>query len=1150
MTLRETLWRSLVACLNSGMTREARRRRRGQRAWSVERLESRQLLATFSVGNSGVAATGVDYFAIEQNNALDYTEAQNNNQSGADDRVNAGFDDQGVSSTSVSGGKYNFTTSGGGLIYILHPGYFDGEAGAGAPRTAGVVPEEKSGESIPIDTSKYFVLNMMLTAPLTFPDPLVVGAGAVQGNIQWYDGRDVGSNTATRPFFVFPGTRIYSFNLSSISLVGAQASGPWTGKISGVRIYPSNNGSASNISIDWVTLTGVNQSSLPVTISGASGNVEVGLSLDGNPANLIKVMKPQGNSDNDFIFTLRNIVGPATQSSLTSVDTTFLGSGTYFLHALDASGNVLSGTTAQQITVNNIPRLTVLQPDNRGDESSDYATLFRNDSWDFLQTTDYSVPFNPPETASHYGVPTVVNNPTTSLAGQLAGDWMRYDNTTATGPVSGAKNDPHFLLTQNGSIDVSVYRNLTIRMLLDKPRDIPNGAIMRVMWSRNNPIVADADINQSDDIIIQQGVLELHLDMSSIKIEPNSTGQSPWTTGAVKYLRIDPHEFLSDTVAYFDQVLLTRNDRTSSGVFNITWSATDANAGQNITVSAIYLDTDKNPDNGKGTLLTTNETNDGSFTFNAASFPALAAGSYYVLMEFTDGLNNSYRYSTGKLDVDLTPAPNSAPILNSSGSPYLTAPAGTRLPTEMSNGILVTDLLARGAGGDPITDADAGALEGIAVTGISKIDGTFGTWEYTLVANPTASDWISMEAAGTPSNSNALLLPADSLARVRFVTTLTPRHNTTATDGTPRGPAQGFLPIETKLDTGLTFRAWDRTSGTSGGRANTSTNGGTTAFSVGTETVGTYFETRLFRSFNATAQLNTYTLEQEFSALTSLFGYQDRSDSNYSGFTVFLSQIPGVSMSSLYRLYYGIQFNAGGSQTDMGYRYLTIDVNEAQFLESLGPPEFRAQRDGCYFRELGVNSGTAILGYIYATQQPGTTAMSQIYRTDLFPKDTRTGPPGTPATGSVQQEQGDHVYTTKSAFEMTKPGTWRQESQRGFVRELSPNVGGSQQPARRESARAVSGAALVPDLWMAPRQGAAGSESLAGLLIPSERTNSSSNSPAVVLYVAGGPRPIDASGARRIDLRLIDDDGEVGSLVEATWSSIGLEFADFFAAYS
>lgn len=371
-------------------------------------------------------------------------------------------------------------------------------------------------------------------------------------------------------------------------------------------------------------------------------------------------------------------------------------------------------------------------------------------------------------------------------------------------------------------------------------------------------------------------------------------------------------------------------------------------------------------------------------------------------------------------------AQNVAPTLNSAGAPYLIAPAGSRMAPDAHNGILISDLLARGAGGRPISDPDAGALPGIALTAIDK---SLGTWQYTLAANPQATDWINVEAAGAISNSSALLLPADTTTRLRFVTTLLPSHG-----------GDGYLLLESKLNAGITFRAWDRTTGSAGGRANTSSNGGSTAFSTATETAATYFETRLFRSFNPVAHLNVYSLEPEFNVLTTTFGYEDRSTPEYTGFTIFLSPIPGQPMAPLYRMYYGVQFNPDGTETDMGYRYLTTNLDEARILEGLGPANKRAQRDGTYFRELGVNNGTGITGYIYTSLQPGTTEIQQVYRRDKVDKPNRIG--GTLIqTTPVRQDIGDHVYTTKSDFETSKQGTWQKEAPRGFVRELTPYAG-------------------------------------------------------------------------------------------------------------
>ena len=156
---------------------------------------------------------------------------------------------------------------------------------------------------------------------------------------------------------------------------------------------------------------------------------------------------------------------------------------------------------------------------------------------------------------------------------------------------------------------------------------------------------------------------------------------------------------------------------------------------------------------------------------------------------------------------------------------------------------------------------------------------------------------------------------------------------------------------------------------------------------------------------------------------------------------VLLSNVPELATTALYRMYYGMQFNTNGTEIDMGHRYLTTNLIEARALENSGPADKRPQRAGAYFREQGVNSGTGILGYIYTTQQPGTQQMRQIYRTDIVQKPTRprgTSEGGTP-TSFTPQENGDHVYTTNTGFEMTKPGTWRVEDSRGFVRPLGGN---------------------------------------------------------------------------------------------------------------
>ncbi len=142
---------------------------------------------------------------------------------------------------------------------------------------------------------------------------------------------------------------------------------------------------------------------------------------------------------------------------------------------------------------------------------------------------------------------------------------------------------------------------------------------------------------------------------------------------------------------------------------------------------------------------------------------------------------------------------NDAPVLDNTGDPTLTSIVED---TTESGGNTVAEILATGANGDPITDADENALEGIAVTGT---DSENGTWEY------STSGGEGWSPVGTSDAEARLLSPA---ARLRFV------------------PAADFNGSAT-----LGFRAWDQTSDhTDGEVGDTTENGGTSAFSTAKET--------------------------------------------------------------------------------------------------------------------------------------------------------------------------------------------------------------------------------------------------------------------------------------------------------------------------
>ena len=178
-----------------------------------------------------------------------------------------------------------------------------------------------------------------------------------------------------------------------------------------------------------------------------------------------------------------------------------------------------------------------------------------------------------------------------------------------------------------------------------------------------------------------------------------------------------------------------------------------------------------------------------------ASFQTLAAGqtaTKQINYTVTDALGNTAQ-ATATIIIQ---GVNDAPVINTVVGPLTltsvledaTSPAGDTVAAIITS-----------AGGTLISDVDAGALPGIAVT---AADTTHGTWEFS--ANGTT--WSSLSGV---SDTNATLL--DTTSHVRFV------------------PTAGFSGPAGSL----TFRAWDQTSGTNTQTGvNVSIYGGTTAFST------------------------------------------------------------------------------------------------------------------------------------------------------------------------------------------------------------------------------------------------------------------------------------------------------------------------------
>lgn len=225
-----------------------------------------------------------------------------------------------------------------------------------------------------------------------------------------------------------------------------------------------------------------------------------------------------------------------------------------------------------------------------------------------------------------------------------------------------------------------------------------------------------------------------------------------------------------------------------------------ATAGTNITAAPYDLATGKLMLTGPDTVANFQQVLRQVTYLNTSGNPDPTPRVIEVVV--SDGIGNS---NVAISTVNVNPV-NNAPVLNASAP---LAWGDVAEDTTQPTGRTIAAILA--AAGDPISDADGQALEGIAVTGAATAN---GMWQYNLVsALPADASW---QPVGVVSDTAALLL--SDTAALRFV------------------PAADYFGPSGDL----TFRAWDQTSGANGQRVDVSINGGSTAFSVAK---GTLFAT-------------------------------------------------------------------------------------------------------------------------------------------------------------------------------------------------------------------------------------------------------------------------------------------------------------------
>ncbi|SDH36793.1 VCBS domain-containing protein [Variovorax sp. OV700] len=207
----------------------------------------------------------------------------------------------------------------------------------------------------------------------------------------------------------------------------------------------------------------------------------------------------------------------------------------------------------------------------------------------------------------------------------------------------------------------------------------------------------------------------------------------------------------------------------------------------------------------------------GSFTLAAnGTWTYTANNSQTAIQQLAAGQSISESFTAVSSDgtasqvVTVTIAgTNDAPVLSAAATPALASVNEDAGGPIGAVGTLVSSLvnLNPPAGGlDNVSDADNGAITGIALTGVNA---TNGSWWY------STNGGGSWAAVGAVSDASALLLAADANTRLYF---------------------QANTNFSGAVSDGITFRAWDETSGAAGTTVSTVTHGGSSAFSSATDT--------------------------------------------------------------------------------------------------------------------------------------------------------------------------------------------------------------------------------------------------------------------------------------------------------------------------
>ncbi len=317
--------------------------------------------------------------------------------------------------------------------------------------------------------------------------------------------------------------------------------------------------------------------------------------------------------------------------------------------------------------------------------------------------------------------------------------------------------------------------------------NVSDGALSEVQ----NFTITVANVNDAP-------VLDNSGDLALTNITEDAVGGAGQTLASI--LLSDGGSPINDVDAGASQgiAITERNNGRGMWQYSVDGGSSWANVGTVSETSALLLrDTDLvrfDPDAKNGISQT--------FSFRAWDQTVGAAGS--KVDASTSGGTSAFSSADESAAITVASI-NDAPVLDNSAALSLNAQNEDSAAPIGAVGTLITDLVSQGGN---VSDVDASSQTGIAITAAATAN---GNWWY---STDNGSNW---NALGSVAENNARLLNANSSTRLYFE---------------PNADFNGTI------SDAIEFRAWDRSTGSSGALIDISSTGtgGTSAFSTTTET--------------------------------------------------------------------------------------------------------------------------------------------------------------------------------------------------------------------------------------------------------------------------------------------------------------------------